>query len=86
MANIKSQEKRINIGERNNERNSARKSEARTAIKKVEVAVANNDKTLALEALKVAVSKLDQLAQDGIISTNSANRKKAHLQKEVAAL
>lgn len=86
MANIKSQEKRINIGERNNERNSSRKSDTRTAVKKVEAAIAAKDKALAENELKSAVSKLDKLAQDGIISPNSANRKKAHLQKEIASL
>lgn len=86
MANIKSQVKRIDIGERNNALNSSRKSEARTSMKKVEVAVMNKDKAAAEAELRVALSLLDQLAQDGIISKNSALRKKAHLQKEVAAL
>ncbi|MDD5884768.1 MAG: 30S ribosomal protein S20 [Erysipelotrichaceae bacterium] len=86
MANIKSQVKRIDIGERNNALNSARKSEARTAMKKVEAAVAAKDKATAEKELPVALSLLDQLAQDGIISKNSVLRKKSHLQKEVAAL
>ncbi len=86
MANIKSQEKRIEIGERNNARNSARKSEARTFIKKAEAAIAAANKEEAVKLVNLCLSLLDQLAQDGIISKNSALRKKAHLQREVAAL
>lgn len=86
MANIKSQIKRIDIGERNNAHHSAHKSETRTQIKKVEAAVAAGNKELAAAELVKAVSLLDKLAQDGIISVNSAKRKKSHLQGEVNAL
>lgn len=86
MANIKSQIKRIEIGERNNAHHSARKSEMRTQVKKAEAAISAKNKELALAEVNKAISLLDKLAQDGIISVNSANRKKAHLQGEVAAL
>ncbi len=86
MANIKSQIKRIDIGERNNAHHSARKSETRTQIKKAEAAIAAKNKDLAIAETNKAISLLDKLAQDGIISKNSANRKKAHLQGEVASL
>jgi len=86
MANIKSQEKRIEIGERNNERNKARKTEARTFIKRAEAAIAAGQKEEAVKLVNLCLSLLDQLAQDGIISKNSSLRKKAHLQREVAAL
>ncbi len=86
MANIKSQIKRIEIGERNNAHHSARKSETRGQIKKAETAIAAKNKELATAEVNKAISLLDKLAQDGIISTNSANRKKAHLQGELASL
>lgn len=86
MANIKSQEKRIEIAEKRNEKNSAEKSRAKTAIKKVEEEVAKKDKEAATAALKVAVSELDKLAQKGVLTGNSVNRKKAHLEHIVAGL
>ena len=86
MANIKSQIKRIEIGERNNAHHSARKSETHGQIKKAETAIAAKNKELATAEVNKAISLLDKLAQDGIISTNSANRKKAHLQGELASL
>jgi len=86
MANIKSQIKRIDVGARNNARRSARKSEARTAIKKVEEFATAKDKEAATKALHEAISLLDKLAQDGIISVNGANRKKAHLEGVVAKI
>ncbi len=86
MPNIKSQIKRDATNKAANEKNSAAKSELRTAIKKVETFAAAKDKAAATEALKNATSLLDQAAQAGIISVNSSNRKKAHLAKVVNAI
>jgi small subunit ribosomal protein S20 len=86
MANIKSQIKRNETNELAREKNNQEKNEARTAIKKVETLVAANKKAEATEALKEAISLLDQLAQRGTISGNSCSRKKAHLQHIVAGL
>jgi len=86
MANIKSQIKRNQTNELARQKNNQEKAEARTAIKKVEAFVTANKKAEALEALKEAVSLLDQLAQRGTISDNSCSRKKAHLQHLVAGL
>lgn len=86
MANIKSQIKRNRTNEKANEINVARKSELKTAIKKVEAAVKASKKEEAVAALSAAVSLLDRYSQLGTISVNSANRKKAHLTKLVASL
>lgn len=86
MANIKSQEKRIGIAEKRNAKNASEKSRVKTAVKKVEEAVANKDKEAASSALKAAIGELDRLAQKGVITANSANRKKAHLEHIVASL
>ena len=48
--------------------------------------VAEGKKEEATAALNAAISLLDKNSQKGIISVNSANRKKAHLQHAVAAL
>ena len=51
MANIKSAKKRILVNQTRYERNKGVKSAVKTAIKKVEAAVAANDKAAADEAL-----------------------------------
>jgi small subunit ribosomal protein S20 len=86
MANIKSQIKRNETNELAREKNNTEKNAARTAIKKVETLAAAGKKAEAQEALKEAISLLDQLAQRGTISDNSCARKKAHLQHLVAAV
>ena len=84
MANIKSQIKRDRTNEEARAKNAACKSEVRTAIKKVETLAAEGKKDEAKAALSNAISLLDRYSQTGVISVNSANRKKAHLQKLVA--
>ena len=86
MANIKSQIKRNETNELAREKNNAVKAEVRTAVKKVETLAAAGKKAEAEVALKDAQSLLDQLTQAGTISQNSCTRKKAHLQKVVAAV
>lgn len=86
MPNIKSQIKRAATNEKARQANAAAKSEARTAMKKVEAAVQANDKAAADAALHHAISLLDKLAQSGIYARNTVTRKKAHLQRIVAAL
>lgn len=86
MANIKSQVKRIEVSARNNTRNSARKSEVRTSIKKVKALADAKNKEAATLALRETVSLLDKAAQDNIFSTNMVNRKKAQLESLVAKI
>lgn len=86
MANIKSQEKRISIYARNESFNGTRKAEIRTASKKVETFAAEGKKEEATAALREAISLLDKYSQDGAITVNSANRKKAHLSRVVASI
>ena len=86
MPNIKSQIKRDKTNEEARQFNASKKSEVRTAIKKVEALVAEGKKAEAEEALKSTISLLDKAAQSGILAKNSADRKKAHLQSIVGAL
>ena len=81
MPNIKSQIKRDKTSKAANAKNAAAKSELRTAIKKLEALAAEGKKEEAKAALSNAISLLDRNAQKGVITVNSANRKKAHLQK-----
>ncbi len=86
MPNIKSQIKRDQTNKAANLANNSIKSELRTAIKKVEALVKEGKKEEATAALNHAISLLDKVSQKGIISVNSANRKKAHLQHAVAQI
>ena len=58
MANIKSAKKRILTDRRNAERNKAIKSRVKTAIKRVNAAIAANDKAAASTALVNAVKEI----------------------------
>ena len=79
MANIKSAKKRILVAKTRNERNKSVKSAVKTAIKKVEAAVAANDKAAAEAALKAAVSELDKATKKGIYHKNTTARKVSRL-------
>ena len=86
MPNIKSQKKRVLTNSASNAKNSAKKNEIRTAIKKVELAVKEANKEEAEKALRHAVSLLDRAAQEGIYAKNTVARKKAQLQAHVASI
>ena len=75
MANIKSAKKRILVDRRNAERNKAIKSTVKTAIKKVDAAIAANDKAAATEALKAAITEIDKAASKGVFHKKTASRK-----------
>ena len=59
MANIKSAKKRILVIEKKTLRNKMIKSKIKTVIKKLEAAIAANDKELAKERLAVVISEID---------------------------
>ena len=75
MANIKSAKKRILVTETRAARNKSIRSEVKTAIKKVEAAVAANDKEAAKAALTVAISTIESASSKGVYHKNNAGRK-----------
>lgn len=79
MANIKSQKKRIITAERNRVHNVDFRSKMRTSIKKVKLAVSNNDLDKAKELLPVAISLIDKSVKEGIQHQNTAARQKSQL-------
>lgn len=83
MANIKSQKKRIITAEKARVRNRAVRSELKTAVKKVRVAVANGDAELAQVEANKAGRLLDKAAAKGIIHKNQAAQRKSGVQKLV---
>lgn len=86
MANIKSAKKRILVNKTKYDRNKAIRSGVKTAIKKVEAAVAAKDKEAASAALLNATSVIDKASKKGIYHKNNAARKVSRLTKAVNAL
>ena len=78
MPNIKSAMKRVKVSRKKNLRNRMIKSGVKTAVKKYEAA-------LTQEQLSNVASALDKAASKGVIHKNAANRKKARLARKLAA-
>ena len=79
MANIKSAKKRIEVTAIRTAKNKAVKSKVKTSIKKVETAVANNDKEAAAAALKAATVEISKAQSKGVYHKNNAARKVSRL-------
>ena len=86
MANIKSAKKRILVTETKTARNKAIKSRVKTYVKKVDAAVAANDKEAAQAALPVAFAEISKAASKGIFHKNTAARKVSRITKAVNSL
>ena len=86
MANIKSAKKRIKVITKKSLRNKMIKSQTKTAIKKVLVAVNAGDKEAATATLKGAVSAIDRAYTKGVYHKNTAARKKSSLTRMVNGL
>lgn len=83
VANIKSAKKRILVNSKKALRNKMIKSQTKTAIKKVIVAVTDNNKEIAQTELKKAISTIDKACKKGIYHRNTASRKISRLTKMV---
>ena len=83
MANIKSAKKRVLVDRRNEERNKAIRSSAKTAIKKVYTAAENGDKNAAAEELKAATKTLEMAATKGVYHKNNVANKTSKMAKAV---
>jgi len=86
VANIKSQKKRILTNEKARMRNKAVKSSLKTAIKRVETAVAAGDKAAAQDAARQATRALDKAASAGVIHKNQAANRKSGVMAKVNAI
>ncbi|MEH2942083.1 30S ribosomal protein S20 [Lachnospiraceae bacterium KK002] len=83
MANIKSAKKRILVTATRTARNKSIRSAVKTSIKKVEAAIAANDKEAAQTALNAAISQISRAASKGVYHKNNAARKVSQLTKAV---
>ncbi len=86
MANSKSSKKRIRVSARRRDRNKPLRTEARTFVKKAEVAIAAGDAGAAEAATQEAISVLDRVANKGVIHKNNAARRKSRLVAKYHAL
>ena len=83
MANIKSQKKRALTNLKRQNARAGQKSELKTAVKKVQAAVAEGNKEAAVEAYNKANKSLDKALVSGIKKKNYVARQKSRLAKLV---
>lgn len=83
MPNIKSAIKRVSVIEKKTARNNAIKTNYKTAVKKFETAVLENDKKNVESLFAEATKKIDQACSKGVIKKNTASRKKSNLAKKL---
>jgi small subunit ribosomal protein S20 len=86
MANTSSAKKATRKIARRTEINKSRRTRARTAVRKVEEAIASGQRDAALTALKQAEPELVRAAQRGVIHRNNASRKISRLTHQIAKL
>ena len=86
MPNTRSAEKRVRKTLRRTAVNKARKSEIRSAVRKVEEALAAGDKTAATAALKAAEPQIMRGVGKGVIHKNTGARKVSRLNARLKAL
>ena len=86
MANIKSAKKRILVNETKAARNKAIKSKVKTAVKKVEAAVAAKDTEAAKAALHTAIVEISKAGTKGVYHKKTVSRKISLLSKAVDAI
>lgn len=84
MPNIKSAKKRVLVIEKKTLQNQMVKSAIKTAVKKFESAVLNNDAATAEESFIAVVKKLDRAAAKGVYHKNTVSRKKSQLAHKLA--
>jgi len=84
MPNIKSAKTRDKQSKKRYLRNFSRKSDIKTAIKKVKDALEGGDVTLAKQLLKDAEAKMARAAGKNVLHKNTAARKTGRLAKRVS--
>ncbi len=86
MANIQSAKKRARQEIVRRQRNLARKTAIKTAVKKVLAAVSAQDYEASVELLKTAEAQFKRAKGKGVLHANTADRKVSRLAIKVAAL
>ncbi|MBA3334799.1 MAG: 30S ribosomal protein S20 [Pyrinomonadaceae bacterium] len=86
MPNHKSAIKRVKQNEKRRAINRGNRGSLRTQIKKLRLALADNNKTESQELLSPTVSMIDKAVNKGIIHKNTAARHKSRLTAHIAKL
>ncbi len=86
MANIQSQIKRNRQNVKRHERNTAIRSELKTRARNAIVAAETGDAAQAEELLRVAQQRFDVAISKGVLSKNTAGRRKSRLTRQVRSL
>jgi small subunit ribosomal protein S20 len=86
MANTKSAKKAARQIARREVINKSRRTRVRSAVRKVEEAIASGDRSRALAAMAEAEPAIIRAAQKGIVHRNAARRKVSRLVHRIATL
>jgi len=86
LAKTKSAEKRIRQSEKRREGNIRVKSQVKTSVKKLLLAVESKDLEQSKASLGKAISVIDKAASKGVIHKNTASRKISRLTQKVNTL
>jgi small subunit ribosomal protein S20 len=86
MANTKSAKKAARQIARRTVINKARRSRLRTALRKVEDAIATGNRSAALAAMAAAEPAIIRAGQNGVVHRNTARRKVSRLVHQIAKL
>ena len=86
MANIQSQIKRNRQNEKRHERNTAIRSELKTRSRNAIAAAETGDAVQAEELLRVAQQRFDVAVSKGVLTKNTAGRRKSRLTRQVRSL
>jgi small subunit ribosomal protein S20 len=86
MANTKSAKKAARQIARRTVINKARRSRLRTALRKVEDAIATGNRSAAMAAMAEAEPAIIRAGQNGVVHRNTARRKVSRLVHQIAKL
>lgn len=86
MPNIKSAIKRVSVIKTKTMRNNMIKSEYKSAVKKFEQSLENSNADEIKALFSTATKKIDQACTKGVLTKNTAARKKSNLSKKLNAV
>lgn len=86
MPNMKNAKKRVKVIKKQTVTNNDYEASMKTAMKKVEKAVAAKDKALAESELKVAIKRIDKATKANVAKKNMSARSKSRLSKKVNSM
>ena len=86
MANTAQAKKRARQNDKQRAHNAALRTQLRTAVKKVQKAVAAGDQGAALKQMQESQSVIDRIADKKIVHKNKASRHKSRLSAQIKAI